>query len=446
MTEAPVVLYLALFIAALVAPLRWSIIAFLVLSNIDLGSLNERIGILNTGKAMVLPVILLWRFHAYSGHRKIATPPVMWSLLILYVVIASSWSLFPEYAIKLIGHMLGSLIICLMLTRATKAGYLSFETILPVTCGVIAMAVFHWLFLHNWGGETERFTTFSGAQAFAAFLTAFYCAALFAKTLNPTMRIALCLILIAAVIANGSRIWIIGILLSTLTAIFVSGVKPSIKILTLGVTVIVLAACTIAFDNVMDYIAHKAPTNRIAAAITDAYGGNLQSRGLGTYNLRHVLFDRTIQAIKSGSTAESILGHGTCNGYVIAATLSKTADPNRAIHNEWLRALYEWGVVGFSLWTGFILSLLIYAAKGVNGEAAAYAKPLVVYLPAFVLGLTGENIIAGAGNAVSVGLLVLISLSTISHRAKHRSMLAWQSRQEEILRTQLLKTTPGVVT
>jgi len=442
---APIVLYLALFVAALVLPLRWSIIAFLILSNIDLGSLNERIGILNTGKAMVLPVILLWRFHAYSGHRKIAAPPVTWSLLILYVVIASSWSLFPAYAIKLIGHMLGSLIICLMLTRATKAGYLSFETILPVTCGVIGMAVFHWLFLHSWGGETERFTTFSGAQAFAAFVTAFYCAALFAKTLNPTVRIALCVILITAVVANGSRIWIIGMLLSTLTAIFLSSVKPSIKILTLGATVIVLAVCTIAFDNIMDYVAHKASTNRIAAAITDAYGGNLQSRGLGTYNLRHVLFERTIQGIRSGSTTELILGHGTCNGYTIAATLSKTADPNRAIHNEWLRAMYEWGVIGLSLWTAFILSLLIYAAKGVRGEAAAYAKPLVVYLPAFVLGLTGENIIAGAGNAVSVGLLVLISLATISHRAKHRSILAWQSWHEEIFRSHLFKTTAGAV-
>jgi hypothetical protein len=444
MVAVPLLLYLALFIGALVAPLRWSIVAFLVLSNIDLGSLNESIGVLNTGKAMVLPVVLLWRFRAYSGHRKIAAPPVTWSLLVLYIVIASSWSLFPAYAIKLIGHMLGSLIICLMLTRATKAGYLSFETILPVTCGVIAMAVFHWLFMHSWGGETERFTTFSGAQAFAAFLTAFYCATLFAKTLNPAVRIALSVVLITAVVANGSRIWIIGILLSSLTAIFVSSVKASIKILTLGATVIVLATCALAFDSIMDYIAHKAPTNRIAAAITDAYGGNLQARGLGTYNLRHVLFERTIQGVKSGTTTEFILGHGTCNGYTIAATLSKTADPNRAIHNEWLRALYEWGVIGLSLWTTFILSLLIYAAKGIRSEAAAYAKPLVVYLPAFVLGLTGENIIAGAGNAVSVGFLVLISLATISHRAKRRSMFAWQSHHEEVFRS-LFRTTAGAV-
>ena len=62
MAEAPFFLYIALFLATLVAPLRWSIIAFLVLSNIDLGSLNASIGILNTAKAMVLPVILLWRF------------------------------------------------------------------------------------------------------------------------------------------------------------------------------------------------------------------------------------------------------------------------------------------------------------------------------------------------------------------------------------------------
>jgi hypothetical protein len=210
--------------------------------------------------------------------------------------------------------------------------------------------------------------------------------------------------------------------------------------------VIVLAVGTIEFDTIMNFIAHKASTNRIAAAIRDAYGGNLQSSGLGTYNLRHVLFQRTIDGIASGTTTEFIFGHGTCNGYIIAASLSKTPDPNRAIHNEWLRAFYEWGVIGLTLWTAFILSLLVYAVKGARAEAPAYAKPLVVYLPAFVLGLTGENIIAGAGNAVSVGILVLISLSTISYRAKHRSMVAWQSWHKEIFRNMhLLKASEDLV-
>jgi O-antigen ligase/polysaccharide polymerase Wzy-like membrane protein len=421
MMHAPLILYIVLFVATVFAPLRWSIISFLLLSNIDLGSLSASIGILNTAKAMVLPVYLLWRFRAYAGHERIRSAPIAWILLTFYVAIASSWSLYPAYSIKLVGHMIGSLIICLMLVRATKAGYLNLRTIVPVTCGVIGMAIFHWLFLHDWGGETERFTTFSGAQAFAAFAAALYCAVLPSRLIRLPLRIALCAVLAISVLLNGSRLWIIGVLLSTLLSVFVSQTRLWIKIITFGATVIVAAILTVEFDTVMSLIAREAPVNRIAAAITAAYGGNLKAEGLGTYNLREELFRRTFDDIGNGSTTQLVFGHGTCNGALIAATLSKNPDPNRAMHNEWLRSIYEWGIAGLLLWAFFIASLFIYALKGVRGDRLGYSKPLVIYLPAFALGLSGENIIAGAGNAVSVGLLTLIAFASISHRVMERA-------------------------
>ncbi len=425
MISAPIILYLILFMITVLAPLRWSIIAFLILTNIDLGSLNASIGLLNTAKAMVLPVFLLWRLSAYSGHDKISPAPVLWGLLVVYVAIASSWSLFPAYAIKLLGHMIGSLVICLMLIRATKGGFLGYQTIMPVTCGVIGMAIFHRVFLHNWGGETERFTTFSGAQAFAAFATALYCAALFATSLKVTLRAILCVVLVGAVLANGSRLWIGALLLSTLLAVFVSETRTWIKVVTLGVVLILISICTVELDTLMEFMANEAAHNRIAAAISDVYGGNFNARGLGTYNLRHELFERTVESLETSTTKDLVFGHGTCNGALIAATLAKNPDPNRAMHNEWLRVLYEWGIVGLVLWILFILSLMVYAAQGVRSKAPDYAKPLLVYLPAFALGLSGENIIAGAGSAVSVGLLVLIALGTISLRAS-RPVIRWR--------------------
>ena len=421
MANAPLVLYGVLFLITIFGPLRWSIIAFLILSNIDNGSLNASIGILNTAKAMVLPVYLLWRFRSYSGHERISPVPVTWGLLILYVAIASSWSLFPAYAIKLLGHMIGSLVICMMLMRATKAGYLNFQTVAIVSCGVIGMALFHWRFMHDWGGETDRFTTFSGAQAFAAFLTALYCAALFARSVKLSIRIPLSLALAASVLANGSRLWILGLLLSTLAAVFVSEAKAWLKVVTLGASLIALAAVTIEFDTVMDVLAQHAGSNRIAAAVTAAYEGNFKSTGLGTYNLRHELYRRTLASIAGGSSMQVIFGHGTCNGALIAASLNKNPDPNRAMHDEFLRAAYEWGVAGLLLWLSFLIALFVYALKGASRDRLGYAKPLLIYLPAFTLGLSGENIIAGAGNAVSVGLLVLIALASISHRLAQRA-------------------------
>ncbi len=424
MTNLPIVLYVILFLIALFAPLRWSIIAFLLLSNIDLGSLSASIGAMNTAKAMILPVLMLWRFRAYAGHEKITAAPIAWSLLIVYVAVASAWSQFPAYAIKLIGHLLGSLIICMMLIRATKGGYLTVRTILPVTAAALGIATIHWFFLHGWGGETERFTTFAGAQSFAAFVTALYCAALSSKSLRMAVRIPLCVVLFASVLLNGSRIWIIGLFVSTLLAIFVSEAKSWVKVVTWGLTLIVGAVFVAAFDPIMDLVAQQASSNRIAAAISDVYGGNFKARGLGTYNLRHELYQRTMESLESSSVLQLVFGHGTCNGALLTATMSKNPDPNRTMHNEWLRAIYEWGIVGLTIWLVFMGSLVVYAAKGAHTDRGNYSKPLLIYLPAFALGLSGENIIAGAGNAVSVGLLILIALASISHRPLRRSVPA----------------------
>ncbi len=421
MTNLPIILYAIFFLGAVFAPLRWSVVSFLLLSNIDLGSLSAHVGLLNSAKAMVLPIYLLWRFRAYSGHGKITAAPVAWCVLIVYVAVASAWSLFPAYAIKLVAHLIGSLIICLMLMRATKGGFLNFRLLVPVTIGTLAIAIVHWFFLHSWGGETERFTTFAGAQSFAAFITALYCAALSARSLKWAVRAPLCAALFLSVLLNGSRLWIIGLLASSILAIFVSDVKQWAKVVTCGITLITLAVLVVEFDTIMDLIANNAKSNRIAAAITDAYAGNIKSRGLGTYNLRQELYARTIQSIESGSVLETVWGHGTCNGALISATLNKNPDPNRAMHDEWLRVIYEWGLAGLTIWLIFLGSLVVYAIKGVGMKRGIYAKPLLIFLPAFALGLSGENIIAGAGNAVSVGFLVLVAFASIAHRSARQT-------------------------
>ena len=421
MANIPIVLYVLLFVVTLFAPLRWGIVGYLLLSNIDLGSLNASIGVLNAIKAMVLPVFLLWRLRAYAGHGKVISAPIAWGLLIFYAAIASTWSLFPSYAIKLIGHMIGSLVICMVLLRASKGGYLNQRTVLPVALGTLAIAAIHWRFLHNWGGEPERFTTFAGAQSFAALITALYCAVLSFKKIQWPLRLTLCTVLAASVIVNGSRIWIIGLCLSTFAALLVSKVQSWMKLVTAGAALVAVAVLLSEAGPLMELIDHSASSNRIAAALSAAYAGNSKSTGLGTFNLRHELFRRTVAAIEGGSTAEFLFGHGTCNGAIITATLSKNPDPNRALHDEWLRAIYEWGFTGLALWIWFIASLFFYAIKGAQRhDHSGYAKSLLIYLPAFALGLTGENIIAGAGNAVSVGLLMLIAFASISHRQAQR--------------------------
>src|SRR6185437_4185558 len=126
-------LYAVLFLVAAFAPLRWSLIAYLLLSTIDLVSANASVGALNAAKAIVLPAYLLWRLRDYAGHGKTILAPIAWGALIVYAAIAGSWSLYPTFAIKLVGHMAASLVICLMFMRATKGNYLTPAIVLPVT-------------------------------------------------------------------------------------------------------------------------------------------------------------------------------------------------------------------------------------------------------------------------------------------------------------------------
>jgi O-antigen ligase len=123
--------------------------------------------------------------------------------------------------------------------------------------------------------------------------------------------------------------------------------------------------------------------------------------------------------IRAGSVLDLCFGHGTSNGRLVRGEMNKgIGDPNRAVHNEWLRILYEWGIVGIILWLLFIGSLMTYAWNGVKRDKYGFARPLFLYVPAFCLGVSGENIIAGAGHAENIGLLMIIGIAAIAHRIR----------------------------
>jgi hypothetical protein len=412
-------LYIILFAAAVLLPLRWGLVAFLILSNIDMGAgIEAHLGALNTLKAIVLPAYFLWRLRRYTGHQKVVIAPVAWILFTIYVGIAGFWSYFPMSALKLVGHMGGSLLICIVFILATKGGYLTPSVVFPVTAGVLVLALLRGTFLPTYGDETTRFTAFSSAQGFAAFLAAMYCLALCTKSTVRGLRGVTVAALAVALIFNGSRTWTIGCCLATLIALMISKAQPWVKICVSGAAIIAAALLVAAREPVMGVLAHTAESNRIAAAVYAVYEGDVASLGLGTYNFRRELDRRTIETVKESSIPELIFGHGSCNGPIgVPTRVTKNPNPNMFFHNEWLRVIYEWGLLGVALWLTFFGSIAAFAIQGVRRDAnGGYAKPLVVYLPALLVGLGGENMIAGAGNGVTAGFLLLIALASIAHR------------------------------
>ncbi len=415
-----VTLYVVLVAVAAFGPLRWSIIAFLLLSTIDFPGERSAVGILNSGKGILLPLYLLWRLRRYSGHRTVIVAPLAWGALVIYAAIAGFWSIFPLSALKLVGHMAGSLLICFVFVRATKGGYLSQTVLVPVTIGTLILGLLCFAFEPAWTGEAGRFTSFMPAQGFASFLGALFCLALCSQALKLQVRIAVCLAIVIALVFNGSRIWFLGILISTVIALLISDLRPWIKFCTLGAIVILASLLIRESSLIVERLGRDASSNRIVAALSAFYEGNSASRGLGTLNFRKTIGATAIERIKESSLSELILGRGTSNAAIVTGSLyrgySGYGDPNRMLHNEWLRILYEWGIVGFLFWGLFVGSIAVFAFEGIRNDPDGNSKALFAYLPSFLIGLAGENFLAGAGSAMSVGFLLLIGTASIAHR------------------------------
>ena len=159
--------------------------------------------------------------------------------------------------------------------------------------------------------------------------------------------------------------------------------------------------------------------NRIVAAALAAYEGDMRSEGLGTLRFRRTIHAAAIDQLEKSSAIELIFGRGTSNGSMITGSLfpgyAGFSDPNRMVHDEWVRVLYEWGLVGVALWCTFWASIVAYAIRGVRNDTTGFAKPLAIYVPALLVALAGENILAGAGDAASIGFLMLLGYATLAH-------------------------------
>jgi O-Antigen ligase len=416
----PIVLFGVLFAIAIFAPIRWSIVAYVILSTVDFNSGDKGVGILNTMKGIGYPVVLLWRLRLYAGHGKVVMAPIAWLLLIAYAGIAAFWSLFPLAAVKLTIEMFGSFLICLAFMRATKAGFLTpSSALLPATIGVLAIGVIRTVFLPTAGDSPYRFTGFTPAQAYAALLASLFALALGARTLRAWLRWLICVTLFVAVVLDGSRIYVIGLILSMIVALLVSYSRPWLKLVSVASILLVVVALVAEKDVLLRLISQGARSNRVADTISAIYEGKQRSTGLGTYEFRRSLYQRAFKAIGESSLLELTFGHGTSNGRVLRGTLAHgVGDANRAVHNEWLRILYEWGSVGLALWFVFIFSVILYALEGVRKDRLGHARPLLIFIPAFLCGFSTENVLAGAGIAANIGFVLLAALATVSHRKR----------------------------
>lgn len=414
-------LLLALTPLVVAAPLRWAVLAWLCMTHLDAtGSgvaSHAGVGWLNAFKAVVLPAWLLVRLRGVDGwlHRSRASG--CWLALAAWAGTSAAWSPFPLAALKLGAGMIAILLALLMLERAARAGLLDDRTLAIFLLASLALALVQTIlfadgsFGYAGRGMPQRFTSFVGAQQFAALLTATLCWLLWAPALRAPWRTVGVLALFAALAANGSRTWTLG----ALVAMAVHAVWGKLRwphLARIAAAIVILVSVPAIRRGITQRSPGEEPANRLTATASALLKGEDRpdGMGLGTARFRLGMYRGVWAAMRKGGVREWILGRGGGAGAQIAMRLfpyayrQETLDANRVVHNEWLRVSYELGLPGLALWLGALFGLVWLAWRA---RMRPQGMALAAYLPALLLGLTAENILDGAGNAVTAGLLIL---------------------------------------
>lgn len=426
------ILLAALTPLVLFGPLRWAVLGWLVMAQLDASGSGRatyaQLGWLNAFKSVAAPLWLLWRLRAVPSALHRSWVARAWLLLAGYALTASLWSPFPLAGVKMAVGMVAMLASLVAMEKAVRAGALGTRTLAVFTLATLLLAAVHVAAFGDGSfgfagrGMPARFTSFVAAQQYAALLAALIAWTLWRRDLPSRLGEALTPALFAALAANGSRTWSLGALATV--SIHAGASRRWTSWLRVAIAVALLASVP-AMRRGLAKQAEGEPANRLTATASAILTGEDRAggMGLGTLRFRLAMYRGVLEEMRSSPLRTWCLGHGSGSGGSLAVRLFPWAyrleslDANRVIHNEWLRVLYEWGAVGAALWAAVVGGVLVFAWRRRRDAAGA---ALFSYVPAWMLGLTMENLLDGAGNAVTTGFLLLVAQAAAVSRAPGR--------------------------
>src|SRR5256885_2723988 len=142
---------------------------------------------------------------------------------------------------------------------------------------------------------------------------------------------------------------------------------------------------------------------------------------IDTFGWRLGMYLVMSEHIRARSPRQLLLGSGTSSTAEIIASgeywyrgyTGETVDANRIAHNEYLRALYEWGVFGMALTLALVVTIfaasLRYARRAQTMEGYLFLCVLLVLGVFFGI----ENLMAGSGTPVGAATTLVIAVLTI---------------------------------
>jgi hypothetical protein len=250
---------------------------------------------------------------------------------------------------------------------------------------------------------TARFTSFTASQQFAAWIVAI-AAVVLSRERRVTVQWLAAAVAGVVLVANGSRMWL-ACYAAVLAVFCLVRLKATARVVS---TIVAALALVVALQLAhADRPTHDdlAGLGRIRALLNASREGAAALLAIDTVGWRVSLYEDFLAALRSATTGELIFGHGTSSGYAVVTHIAGIAitDPNRAVHNEWLRVVHEWGIAGLCIWAAFVASV----ARLVSARAGRASAPLVVYAAGLFGATLIENVFASAGSGLGLGMAIV---------------------------------------
>ncbi|MEO5924917.1 MAG: hypothetical protein ABIR70_13945 [Bryobacteraceae bacterium] len=280
--------------------------------------------------------------------------------------------------------------------------------------------------------QPSRLSSFITAQQFAGFLVVFLTLILWRRDFPLWLRFGTGSVLLLALALNGSRVWFFGATVVVMIHFALELRRASIVLaLVAGFIATFWLLASSLQPQRMDLVNDS--SNRIALTLSALVTGvdSSYSVGLRDLTFRTAIYEGVWNDLASSSLLELFFGHGTSSGAEAVLRVFPNGydldhlDPNRIVHNEWLRASYEWGIAGLLALIGVFSTLTVGLLSMRRANGLRYrASAALSFLGAFLLAFSGENILAGAGNAVTMSLALILALlwTPQDHQSRKRSI------------------------
>jgi len=419
-SDFPMILFWGLAAGVVFLNLRWSVLAYLLIAQIDMTGVAgltdlsaSRVGIENTVKVIILPCILLWRI-GWKRSEPTRWPLVakIWISLIIYAAVSIIWTDYRLSALKMIGYLCSYAALAIVFTSAWSRRLITERALVVVAWCSMGFAVIQTYLLGNIFGTSEvRFTTFSDPVVFAAFLVCILALLVCGGSSKLSTRITE-IGLAACIVLTGSRYAFVAAMFLILSA---SVLKLARKTRRLDIRLILKRSLIGVLPALLmvGFVAHFLPNNRIFDLISSVGEQNASLEDVGTLAWRLSVYQETFDELAQRNLSKLFVGSGTSSGGDVLLALSPdyaaALDPNRSMHNEFLRSFYEWGAIGPFLLILFLGGVLKLALHALGTQQSWQAVAVLGIFPALLFSLAIQNTLADAGGPSGVGYVLVLA-------------------------------------